>query len=339
MIAVVVRAPGRAPALEQFDEPVAGEGQAIVEVLAAGLNPVDLMRMSDGPLPSVPGNEGVGRLASGERVYFERTLAPFGSFAQRALVAAALPIALPDELSSGAALAIGIAGLAGWLSLEWQAELRAGESVLVLGASGSVGRISVQAARLLGAGRVVAAARELAAIEPLRGRGADELVALDGDYPAALKAAAGEGFDVVIDPLFGEPLVAALAATAPGARVVSLGASAAGTATISRQQLAGRHLLSYGNRTTPVEVKRAAYERMCGHLLAGELVVEHEAVALADFAQAFAAQARHPHRKLVLIPPDGGGDRRPKQTARAPAVAARDRRASTANTTPEGDVP
>jgi hypothetical protein len=47
---------------------------------------------------------------------------------------------------------------------------------------------------------------------------------------------------------------------------------------------------------------------MCRHVLAGELVVEHESVALADFAEAFAAQARHPHRKLVLIPPDGGGE-------------------------------
>jgi NADPH:quinone reductase-like Zn-dependent oxidoreductase len=308
VIAVVLRTPGTAPALEHFAEPVASDGQLVVEVLAAGLNPVDLIRMYEGALPCVPGNEGVARLPGGERAYFERTLAPFGSFAERALVAADLPIPLPEELSSGAALAIGIAGLAGWLSLERQAKLQPGERVLVLGASGAVGRIAVQAARLLGAGRIVAAARDVAAIEPLRGRGADELVALGGDCAPALKAAAGDGFDVVIDPLFGEPLVAALAATAPGARVVSLGSSAADTATIPRRVLAGRQLLTYGNRTTPVAVKRAAYERMCRHVLAGELVVEHESVALADFAEAFAAQARHPHCKLVLIPSDGGED-------------------------------
>ena len=303
MMAVVVGASGEV-AFETSADPVAAEGEAVVEVLAAGLNPVDLIRMFEAPSQCVPGNEGVGALASGERVYFERTLAPFGSFAQLALVDAAIPIPLPDGIEAAAALTIGIAGLAGWLSLQWCAQLAPGESVLVLGASGPVGHIGVQAARLLGAGRVVAAARSLAAIEPLRVLGADALVALEGDYAAALRDAAAAGFDVVIDPLFGEPLAAALAATAPGARVVSLGASAAPTATITRAVLAGRHLLTYGNRLTPAGVKRVAYERMCRHVLAGELVVAaHEQIELERFADAFTRQAAHPHRKLVLVPP------------------------------------
>ena len=228
MMAVVVRDAGAAPVLEDFDEPVAGDGQTVVDVLAAGLNPVDLALMGSGPLPAVPGNEGVARLAGGGRAYFERAIAPFGSFAPRALVATELPIPLPDDLSTADALAIGIAGLAGWLALERAAELAAGESVLVLGASGAVGQIAVQAARLLGAGRVVAAARELGSVGDL---GADAVVELTGDYRAALREASGEGFDVVVDPLFGEPLEAALTATAPGARLVSLGASAGSTVT------------------------------------------------------------------------------------------------------------
>jgi NADPH:quinone reductase-like Zn-dependent oxidoreductase len=275
----------------------------VVEVLAAGLNPVDLMRLGEAELPAVPGNEGVGVLDDGRRVYFERTIAPFGSFAERALVDAARSIPLPDALDDAAALAIGIAGLAGWLALESAAALARGESVLVLGASGPVGHVSVQAARLLGAGHVVAAARDVAAIEPLRALGADAVVSLEGDAAAALRDAAGDGFDVVIDPLFGEPLVAALSATAPGARVVSVGASAGPTATISRAALNGRSLLTYGNRTMPVAVKRAAYERMAGHVLAGELVVaEHERIPLARFAEAFERQRAFPHRKLVLVP-------------------------------------
>jgi hypothetical protein len=80
-----------------------------------------------------------------------------------------------------------------------------------------------------------------------------------------------------------------------------LGSAAA--LTISRAALAGRRLLTYGNRTTPAAVKRAAYERMCRHLLAGELRVEHECIELERFADAFARQTRHPHRKLVLVPP------------------------------------
>ena len=270
---------------------------------AAGLNPVDLMRLGEASLPAVPGNEGVGLLGDGTRVYFERTVAPFGSFAERALVESALPIPLPDALDDGAALTIGIPGLAGWLALESAAALAPGESVLVLGASGPVGHVGVQAARLLGAGRVVAAARHVAAIEPLRALGADAVVSLEGDAAAALRSAAGDGFDVVIDPLFGAPLVAALAATAPGARIVSVGASAGPTATIPRALLNGRTLLTYGNRTMPVALKRATYERMAGHVLAGELVVAaYDRVPLERFAEAFDRQLASPHRKLVLVP-------------------------------------
>ena len=89
MRAVVLRGPG-AITFEEHPEPTATNGNVVVEVLAAGLNPVDLSRMLEAQLPSVPGNEGVGRLAGGERVYFERSVAPFGSFAQRALVESAL---------------------------------------------------------------------------------------------------------------------------------------------------------------------------------------------------------------------------------------------------------
>ena len=303
MRAVVLHGPGEI-AFEQHADPRAANGNVVVDVLAAALNPVDLSRMLEAELPSIPGNEGVGRLASGERVYFERTVAPYGSFAQRALVEAERPIAIPDALADGPALSLGIAGLAGWLSVARTGALVRGESVLVLGASGAVGHVAVQAARLLGAGRVVAAARDVDALGALCSLGADETVTLTGDYGPALTDAAGTGFNLVIDPLYGEPLVAALAACAPGARVVSVGASAAATATIPRSLLYGRSLLSHGNRTVPTAVKRVAFERMVGHVLAGELVpAAHDAVPMDRFADAFARQRAHPHAKLLLIPP------------------------------------
>jgi NADPH:quinone reductase-like Zn-dependent oxidoreductase len=79
------------PSEGEFQEPVAGPGQAVVEVLAAGLNPVDVSicagRFYAGkpPLPSVAGREGVGMLG-GERVYFDAPILPFGSMAERALI-------------------------------------------------------------------------------------------------------------------------------------------------------------------------------------------------------------------------------------------------------------
>jgi NADPH:quinone reductase-like Zn-dependent oxidoreductase len=149
------------PTFGEFETPSVGPGQAVVDVLAAGVNPVDASisagRFYAGkpPLPSVAGREGVGILA-GERVYFDEPIPPFGSMAKRALIDPRSTYSVPDGVEDGMAVALGISGLAAWLPLTWRAELKPGEHVLVLAASGVLGQIAVQAAKLLGAGRVVA---------------------------------------------------------------------------------------------------------------------------------------------------------------------------------------
>ncbi len=129
MRAAVLREYG-VPVADEFDDPVASEpSQAVVEVLAAGLNPVDVSisagRFYAGapPLPFVAGREGAGVL-DGERVYFDGPITPFGSMAERALIAAESTYPIPDALEDGVAIALGIAGLAAWLSLTWRAELK-----------------------------------------------------------------------------------------------------------------------------------------------------------------------------------------------------------------------
>src|SRR5439155_13163390 len=171
------------PGAGDFQEPVAGKGQAVVEVRAAGLNPVDVAisagRFYAGkpPLPCVAGREGVGIL-DGRRLYFDAPVLPFGSMAERSLIDPASTYPVPDELDDGVAVALGIAGLAAWLALTWRAALQAGEHVLVLGASGVVGQIAVQGARILGAGRVVAAARSAQELQRSLALGADCTVRL-----------------------------------------------------------------------------------------------------------------------------------------------------------------
>ena len=170
------------PTHRAFEEPVADEGQIVVEVAAAGVNPVDVARAAGtfhsgrDPLPFVAGGEGVGTLPDGRRVYFGTPIRPFGSMAQQALVDASDLIELPDALSDdGVAVALGIAGLAAWLPLTWRAGLRPGETVVVLGATGVLGSIAVQGAKLLGAGRVVAAGRDAEGLARVAGarRGCD----------------------------------------------------------------------------------------------------------------------------------------------------------------------
>jgi NADPH:quinone reductase-like Zn-dependent oxidoreductase len=298
------------PAAGEFQEPAPGPGQAVVEVRAAGLNPVDVAicagRFYAGapPLPLVAGREGVGLLA-GARVYFDAPIAPFGSMAQRALIDPASTYLLPEGLEDGVAVALGISGLAAWLPLTWRAELKAGEHVLVLGASGVLGQIAVQAARLLGAGRVVAAARSPAGLERCLALGADAAVPLqEDDLPATLAAAAEGRIDVVLDPLFGEPFVAALQAASPGARIVQIGAGAGAQARVPSAPIRGKMLVIMGhaNFSAPSEVKREAYLQMAQAAVRGELTVETEAIALERVAEAWERLAAGAHRKIVLVP-------------------------------------
>jgi NADPH:quinone reductase-like Zn-dependent oxidoreductase len=233
-------------------------------------------------------------------------VAPYGSMAERALIDARSAYRVPDGLDDGVAIALGISGLAAWLALTWRAKLEPGEHVLVLAASGVVGQIAVQAAKLLGAARVVAAARSQAGLERCLVLGADAIVRLGGpaDLPAAF-AEAGEGrIDVVVDPLFGEPFAAAVNAASFGARLVQLGSSAGAEATVASAAIRGKLLVIMGhtNFAAPPGVKRGAYERMAEAAVRGELSVDVEELGLDQVAEAWSRLAAGSHRKIVLVP-------------------------------------
>ncbi len=310
MRAAVLRAYG-VPSPGDFRDPSAGSGEAVVDVLAAGLNPVDVAicagRFYAGPppLPSVAGREGVGVL-DGRRVYFDAPVAPFGSMAERALIDPRSAYPVPDEVPDGVAVALGISGLAAWLALTWRADLQAGEHVLVLGASGVLGQIAVQAAKLLGAARVVAAARSAEGLERCLRIGADAAVRLgeSDDLPAALADAAAGRIDVVVDPLFGEPLVAAVNAASFGARLVQIGSGAGTEATLPSAAIRGKMLVLMGhtNFAAPPEVKREAYRQLAAAAARGALLVEADPLALEQVAVAWERLAAGSHRKIVLVP-------------------------------------
>ncbi len=109
--------------------------------------------------------------------------------AQRTLVNKQSLIEVPEGIDDAVAAALGNAGFAAWLPLEWQAHLAPGETVLVLGATGFVGQLAVQAAKLQGAGRVIAAGRNAQQLQRAQNLGADAIVNLEAsaDLPAARK--------------------------------------------------------------------------------------------------------------------------------------------------------
>ena len=255
MRAAIVRAHGGVPELDEVDDPEPSDGSEVLEVEAAGMNPVDV-RIASGEFalerhkpPYVAGKEGVGRRSDGSLVYFDWSRDRYGAFAERTLIDAGGGYPVPNGLDPALAVCLGVSGLAAWMGLEWRGRLAYGETVLVLGASGVVGQIAVQAAKLLRAGRVVAAARDEQALKRARSLGADAIVRLGDGRPigdparraarhselveALREASGGDGYHVVLDPLWGEPAAAAIATLVPYGRFIHVGQSAGIDVTLS----------------------------------------------------------------------------------------------------------
>jgi NADPH:quinone reductase-like Zn-dependent oxidoreductase len=231
MKAAVVKAPGTSPVYGDFNEPAAKSGETIVNVSASALSNVTKMRASgshyssDNTFPAVAGVDGVGRTPEGQRVYFILPEAPFGALAEKSLVKLQHCIPLPDDLDDITAAAIANPGMSAWAAMMERAHFKAGETVLVNGATGTAGRVAVQLAKYLGAGKVIATGRNEKELEQVRTLGADVTIpfALDASdpqgakqYEQALISEFSRGIDVIIDYLWGESARTIIAAVAKG---------------------------------------------------------------------------------------------------------------------------
>src|ERR1700684_283778 len=237
MRAAVIHRSGATPALEQFPDPPPGQGLSVGTLVAAALNPLDIALVNDQiPVrrlqpPCIAGYEAVVQLSDGTRCYLAGPPVPYGALAELVPVPDSAGFPVPAGGDPGLAAALGVAGIVGWVSLDYRGHLQTGETVLVLGAGGSAGQLTVQSARILGAGRVVGAARGQA----LGQTGADAVVDLadDQDIDAGLAAAAPGGYDVIVDFLWGGAAPHVINHANLGARYIQVGNAAGPTATIS----------------------------------------------------------------------------------------------------------
>lgn len=291
------------PRIEQVPEPEAGPGTVKIAVVAAGLQPTDIMRSAGlyktPKVPYIIGGEGIGRLADGSRVYFGHSIESSGAFGDRTIVPEDEIWPVPDDIDDGQAIALAIAGTGALIPLE-EARIKPGERVLILGATGPLGQIALQVSRAMGAGHVVAAARTRATLDRLKERGiADDVAQLgQGDDDAALKAAGP--FDVVLDCVYGPPAEAAMRAMSPGGRMMSIGVGAGMTVTLSLRDLVMKSHHGVGTGHRPVAERRAAHERLMALHRDGKLTVEIASFMLDQAADAWALQLGSPGAKIVV---------------------------------------
>lgn len=322
MKAAVLHQLGEAPTYEEFPDPTPGEGEVLIKVRAVALENVDkAMAAGDhfasqqflATLPAIPGFDGIGELADGHLVGFGGTQAPYGAMAEMTKVPEANTVPAPEGIDAVSLAAMPAAALTSLFPLKIGADLQPGQSVLVNGATGVAGKLAVQIARLLGAGRVVGSGRNPASLQRVRELGADAVIDLkqtDAEVAAAFEAEAGEGFDVVLDFVWGHPSEIMIGALVP----TELGLGGKPTRWVQIGEMAGERiwLAAAALRTTGLKLVGAAdglkperigetVEQVYEWMREGKLTMDIEQVPLKDIESVW-ARNDFQGKRVVIVP-------------------------------------
>ena len=301
--AIVLRA-GQTPVYGDFDEPVPSSGEHRITVTAAALSQVVKSRASgahyssSGQFPFVVGVDGVGRLDDGRRVFFVLPKAPYGSMAERAVISSAQCLPLPDDLDDVTAAAIANPGMSSWAAFTERARLKAGETVLINGATGTSGRLAVQIAKHLSAKTVIATGRNADVLKSLAKLGADVTIPLSQDDAAmedAFKPHFAAGVDVVLDYLWGASAERLLIAGAKAGRsavpirFVQIGSISGSDITLPSAVIRSSAIELMGSGIGSVPLER--FLHVIGELLRaatpGKLQIAAKPIPLSDVEQAW----------------------------------------------------
>ena len=311
MRAIQVASFGSTLELVDVPDPVPADGDEVVDVIYAGVNPLDIW-VSRGnfagvtPLPHVPGVEGVARRADGTHVIVNGVgVATPGTYAERVAVPSGSLVTVPSGVDLQQAAAISVAGVTAWMCVHGLAAVRTDDVVLVLGASGGVGGLAVQIARNAGA-TVIGQTSSPAKIDAITSLGATAVVARE---PADLHAAlGGQAPTVVIDGLGGGFTGACVDAAAPAGRIVNFGTSADTAVSFDMRTFYRKslRLLGYGGLILTPTDRANAYDSLFTEIAAGRLrVVIDEVLPLRDAGEAHRRiLQREVEGKLLLDPND-----------------------------------
>ena len=313
--AAVVDAFATGPRYRDFEEPVPGEGEVLINVTACALSNFTKARAS-GKHPSyavkppfVTGFDGVGRLDDGRRVYFSFPRDPFGGMAERTVVKKINCIAAPGGVSDTTLAALVDPGFSAWAALKSRAHFAAGETVLVNGATGTAGMMAVQIAKQLGASKVIATGRNAVALERIQSLGADVTLLLqDGEVSPSQAYCEhfDSGVDVVLDYLWGSSAERLLNAAAKTQRrplrYVQIGAASSESLTLDARVLRHSSIEMLGcsvSNVPPNEIARSVVE-LIGTASTADFVIDVTAYPLERIEEVWSQESATP--RVVFKP-------------------------------------
>ena len=318
MKAAIVHEQGGIPLYGEFRDPEPAAGEVLVRVLAVAVENVDRAvvagtHFTAGPflasLPAIPCFDGIGALPDGTVVGFGGLRPPFGALAEYVAVPATATRPIPEGLDPATASMLSSAITA--MTMRTAGGLEAGETVLVQGATGVSGRLAVQIARLLGAGRVVATGRNEAALASLAAAGADSVIntaVSDDELVAAYRREVGGGFDVVVDFLWGRPTELLCRALTPDSfvlakptRLVQLGESAGASMRLEANAVRTSGLEIYGGAKNITTGMEQAYQQVVEWIRGGDLVMDLTRMPLSQIETAWQRTDLRGSR-LVIVP-------------------------------------
>jgi NADPH:quinone reductase-like Zn-dependent oxidoreductase len=322
MKAAVLHTLGDPPRYEDFPDPQRGKNEVIVHVRAASLKNIDKAMASGShydahrELPAICGVDGVGILDDGTRVFCGGARPPYGMMAEQTVVSRARCLPVPDGVDDNTAAALPNPALSSWLPLVWRAKLERGETVLILGATGVAGKLAIQIAKHLGAGRVVAAGRNKHVLKTLPDLGADATIDLgqpDQELIAAFRREAShKHFDIVLDYVWGHPTEALLyaltghdvMAETARLRLIEIGEMAGPTISLSAAALRSSGMEIYGSGgggSIPHTAIFDTFPQVWALAASGKLRIDTEAVSLAEIENAW-RRTDLAGRRLVIDP-------------------------------------
>ncbi len=323
MKAAVLHAFGETPHYEEFPDPQPASDEILVHVKAVALENFDralakgthyASRQLLPALPAIIGTDGIAMRDDGRLVGFGGLRPPYGSMAEKAALPETHLAPIPAGIDAATAATVPAPTLTSFFPLKWGVKLQAGETVLINGATGFAGKLALQVARLLGAGRVIGTGRNAVALERLRELGADAVIDLkqaDSDVVEAFKREAGTaGYQVILDFVWGHPTELLLEALVPRelsfarqrVRLVQIGEMAGPTISLAAQSLrtSGLEILGAGSGITPEAVAEGT-QQVWEWIKAGKLQAEIEQVPLRDVEGAWKRADVH-GKRVVIVP-------------------------------------